>query len=498
MVTVAPLVGKHTIDISEYGTQALSKEHSGAVGEVPRESGLPPATKAPMLGRLLLRATQKLRHSSSLDLFNELRPSPFAKPLDVRAAQWQRLSALLAHAESRVPYYRELFSSLGISSSDITNLKDFAALPVLTKDIVRERQADLLIENVPLESLSQHHSGGSTGIPLTFYREHAYMDASEAGTFRTWAQSGWRPGEMVAFFWGGNERLYKMARWEFRLRQELRRVYQFDPFHSGASEMAQWLKLWPSLGATIAHGYASTIARFAEYIEATKGSVAPLRGVFTTAEKLYPQQREIISRVFGCRVYDCYGSSEVQNIAAECAHGRMHVNADFVVLEEDRVADSTSTAKPFLVTSLWNKAMPFIRYRNEDCGLLLDETCDCGNNFPLMELNIARVSDNFVLPDGRVVHGEFFTHLMYGSEGIQNFQFHQTAPDKITLWIVPGNGNGQKRDSITRAAVEQIKTLSTSPMNVEVRETDSIPLSTAGKHRFTRSDVSEKSISGER
>src|SRR6185503_7183859 len=206
MVTVAPLVGKHTIDISEYGTQALSKEHNGAVGEVPRESGLPPATKAPMLGRLLLRATQKLRHSSSLDLFNELRPSPFAKPLDVRAAQWQRLSALLAHAESRVPYYRELFSSLGISSSDITNLKDFAALPVLTKDIVRERQADLLIENVPLESLSQHHSGGSTGIPLTFYREHAYMDASEAGTFRTWAQSGWRPGEMVAFFWGGNER----------------------------------------------------------------------------------------------------------------------------------------------------------------------------------------------------------------------------------------------------------------------------------------------------
>lgn len=476
----------------------MNSDQSSAEAAVSGDGKLARSGNAPVLGRLLLRATQKLRHSSSLDLFNELRPAPFAKPADVKAAQWQRLSALLAHAESRVPYYRELFSSLGISSSDITNLRDFAALPVLTKDIVRERQTDLLIENVPLESLSQHHSGGSTGIPLTFYREHAYMDASEAGTFRTWAQSGWRPGEMVAFFWGGNERLYRMPRWEFRLRQELRRVYQFDPFHSGASEMAQWLKLWPSLGATIAHGYASTIARFAEYIETTNGNVAPLRGVFTTAEKLYPQQREIISRVFGCRVYDCYGSSEVQNIAAECSHGRMHVNADFVVLEEDRVADTTSTAKPFLVTSLWNKAMPFIRYRNEDCGLLLDETCDCGNNFPLMELNIARVSDNFVLPDGRVVHGEFFTHLMYGSEGIQNFQFHQTAPDKITLWIVPGNGNNQKRDSFTQAAVEQIRTLTTSPMDVQVRETDSIPLSTAGKHRFTRSDVNEKSISGER
>ena len=497
MVTVAPLVGKYTADTSKDGTHALSKEHSSAVGEVTRESELPATTKAPRLGRLLLRATQKLRHSGSLDLFNELRTAPFATPEDVKAAQWQRLSALLAHAETRVPYYREMFATLGIHSCDVRSVKDFATLPILTKDIVRERQADLLIENVPLESLSQHHSGGSTGIPLTFYREHAYMDASEAGTFRSWAQAGWRPGEMVAFFWGGNERLYKMPRWEFRLRQELRRVYQFDPFHSGASEMAQWLKVWPSLGATIAHGYASTISRFAEYIETTQGSVAPLRGVFTTAEKLYPQQREVIARVFNCRVYDCYGSSEVQNIAAECSRGRMHVNADFVVLEEDRAAGDRSVPRPLLVTSLWNYAMPFIRYRNEDCGVLLDEHCDCGNNFPLMELNIARVSDNFVLPDGRVVHGEFFTHLMYGSEGIENFQFHQTAPDKITLWIVPGNGNNQKRDSVTQAAVEQIRNLSKTPMKVEVRETDNIPLSAAGKHRFTRSDVSEKSIAGE-
>ena len=475
----------------------MSTDQTSAEAAVSSYGGLPERGSAPVLGRFLLRATQKLRNSHSLDLFDQLRPAAFAKPADLKAAQWQRLSALLAHAEAHVPYYREMFSSLGIHSPDIRNLEDFAALPVLTKDIVRERQRDLLIENVPLQTLSQHHSGGSTGIPLTFYREQAYMDASEAGTYRNWAQSGWQPGEMVAFFWGGNEKLYRMPRWEFRLRQELRRIYQFDPFHSGASEMAEWLKVWPSLGATIAHGYASTIARFAEYIETTNQSVSSLRGVFTTAEKLYPQQRETISRVFGCRVYDCYGSSEIQNIAAECSHGRMHVNADFVVLEEDRTTNNPSTQVPLLVTSLWNYAMPFIRYRNEDCGILLDDACDCGNNFPLMELNIARVSDNFVMPDGRVVHGEFFTHLMYGSEGILNFQFHQTAPDKITLWIVPGNGSNQKRDALTRAAVEQIKNLSTSPMNVEIRETDNIPLSTAGKHRFTRSDVSEKSISGE-
>ena len=451
---------------------------------------------AHMLGSLLLRATQRLRHSRSLDLLGEINQAPFVSRAQVLAEQWRRLSALLEHAEARVPYYREMFRSLGIQARDVRGPNDFAALPVLTKDIIREREADLICEDVLLQSLSRHHSGGSTGVPLTFFRERAYTDASEAGTFRIWSQCGWRPGEMVAFFWGWNERLYRMPRWEFRLRQELRRVYQFDPFHSGPQQMDEWLIVWRSLGARIAHGYASTIARFAEHIETTGRRVAPLRGVFTTAEKLYAQQRDTISRVFSCPVFDCYGSSEVLNIAAECPRGRMHVNADFVVLEVDRPTLQTGSSTPFLVTSLWNYAMPFIRYRNEDCGALIDDACDCGNNFPLMQIDIARVSDNFVLPGGRVVHGEFFTHLMYGSEGIANFQFHQTAPDAITLWIVPGKGSAQKREAVMRGAVEQIKNLSASLLKVEVREIAAIPLSAAGKHRFTRSDVAQTSARG--
>ena len=449
-----------------------------------------------MVGRFLLEVTQRLRRSRALNLLREIENAPRAPRADMLTDQFQHLSRLLAHAEARVPYYRELFRSLGIRSRDIRNLQDFAQLPVLTKDIVREHQRELIRDDVPLEELSPHYSGGSTGVPLTFYRDRSYMDASDAGTFRNLQQSGWRPGEMIAFFWGGNERLYAMPRWEFELRQRLRRMYQFDPFHSGPAEMERWLEKWKELKASVALGYASTIARFAEYIEMSGRGVKPLRGVFTTAEKLYPQQRAVISRVFGCRVYDCYGSSEVQNIAAECPHGRMHINADFVVLEVDsNTTNPTSETSPFLVTSLWNYTMPFIRYRNEDCGALVEGECDCGNSFPLMKLNVARVSDNFILPGGRVVHGEFFTHLMYGSEGIANFQFHQTAPDAVTLLIVPGRGSQAAREHTIRTAVEQIRTLAPAKIKVEVREVDAIPLSSAGKHRFTRSDVTAATTS---
>lgn len=469
----------------------ISREGAGPTMEEKIVGAMPEANlrQPPLIGRLMLDVTQRARRSRSLAVFREIKAAPFVPVSVARADQFQRLRLLLAHAEARVPYYREMFRSLGVTSGDINTLEDFAQLPVLTKDIIRERWRDLVREDVALESLSKHHSGGSTGAPLTFYREHRYMDASEAGTFRNLAQAGWRPGEMVAFFWGWNDALAAMPRWKFELRQTIRRMYQFDPFRSGPADMEGWLKRWRTLDASVALGYASTIARFAQFVEERGTRVAPLRGVFTTAEKLYPQQREIISRVFGCRVYDCYGSSEVQNIAAECPRGAMHVNADYVVLETDD-CEGEEGPKPFLVTSLWNYAMPFIRYRNEDCGSLAAGLCDCGNSFPLMELNIARVSDNFVLPGGRVVHGEFFTHLMYDSEGIANFQFHQTAPDHITLWIVPSvEGAPEARTRTLDAAVAQIKALTPEPVTVEVRETDAIPLSSAGKHRFTRSDV---------
>lgn len=442
----------------------------------------------PFFGRALLALTCRLRGFDTLGVLKEIGGTPFRSAEEIREKQFRELSSLLAHAEAHVPYYRALFRSLGIRSQEIRSWDDFVKLPVLTKDIIREKQRDLVREDVPLEELRPHFSGGSTGVPLKFFRSREYMVASDAGTYRNLKQCDWHPGEMIAFFWGGSDKLYAMSRVEFELRQFARRMYQFDPFHSGEAEMADWAKRFRRVQPRVILGYASTIARFAAFLHSQKQSMERIKGVFTTAEKLYAPQREAIERAFRCKVFDCYGSSEVQNIAAECPKGKMHINADFVVLEEDGTTEEGP--RPFLVTSLKNLSMPFIRYRNEDCGYLSQEHCSCGNNFPLMRLEIARTSDNFLFPDGRVVHGEFFTHLMYGSDGIANFQFHQTATDELVLWIVPSPGDSQGRQNKIREAIRQIQSVCPGhAVRVEVREVDAIPLSAAGKHRFTRSDV---------
>jgi len=445
--------------------------------------------RGPLFGRALLALTCRLRGADILGTLKQIEPAPFRSPEEIREKQFRDLRSLLTHAEKLVPYYRDLFRNLGIRAQDIRDWDDFYRLPILTKDIIRENERKLIREDVPIEKLQRHFSGGSTGVPLKFFRSREYMVKSDAGTYRNLEQCGWRPGEMVAFFWGGSDKLYAMSRMEFELRQFVRRMYQFDPFFAGEKDMANWERLFAKIRPRAILGYASTIALFASFLDRQGKRISGIKGVFTTAEKLYRVQREVIERVFDCKVFDCYGSSEVQNIAAECSEGKMHINADFVVLEEDRVEGDGPRA--FLVTSLQNYSMPFIRYRNEDCGYLSSETCTCGNHFPLMRLEIARTSDNFLFPGGRVVHGEFFTHLMYGSDGIVTFQFHQTAVDEIILSIVPGPANAQAREEKIREAIRQIQAVTPGhPIRVEVREVESIPLSTAGKHRFTRSDIS--------
>jgi phenylacetate-CoA ligase len=432
----------------------------------------------------LFRLTQGLRHSNSLAILREIESTPFSAHEAIKVDQFRRLSLLLAHAEARVPYYREMFQTLGIKSSDIRNFKDFAQLPILTKDIVRARQRDLISNNFALESLIKHDSSGSTGIPLTFYLDHRCEDASDAGTYRNLSQSGWKPGEMIAFFWGNGG----LKPWYFEVKERIRRMYFFNAYHAGLEDMKQWLKKWQSIKPAVALGFASTIVRFAQYIEAAGVRVLPLRGVFTTGEKLYPQQREVISRVFHCQVHDLYGSSEVRNIAAECSKGHMHINADFVVLETEHTGVQQAEGFPLIVTSLYNYAMPFIRYRNEDCGLVEEGSCSCQNNFPLMKLNIGRITDNFILPGGKVVHGMFFSTTLYGSKGIANFQYHQTAIDAITLWIVPESGSDTQKNQAILTALGELKAFIPSEVKIEVREVEEIP-SVGGKHRYTRSDV---------
>ena len=439
-----------------------------------------------MIGRALFAFTHKLRGSAALQVLDEIAHEGARPAAEVRARQWARLTGMLAHAEARVPYYRRVFAELGITARDIRTPADFAQLPVLTKDIIRAHGEELIAEGTNKAALFTHRSGGSTGVPLEFYHDRTATDLSDAGTYRNFLQCGWRPGEMIGFFWGFNERLEAMSRAEFEVRQFLRRSYQFDPFRQSDGDFAQWQRTLQRIRPSILYGYASSIGLFSEWALRTGAKLPRVKGIFCTAEKLLPQQRRAMQHAFDAPVFDVYGSSEVRNIACECRGGTFHLNADFVYAEVED--PEVSGPQPFLLTGLIDRSMPFLRYRNEDCGTLGGAECDCGSGFPALKLDIARQSDSFRFANGRVVHGEFFTHLFYGVQGVRMFQFRQVAPDRVDVLAVlePGSDGANRALDAVRA---QVEALAPGQVTCAVQVVPEIPLSNAGKHRFTVSLV---------
>ena len=158
------------------------------------------SSRSPLVGRALLALTCRMRGSDILGTLKRLEPAPFRSRDEIRDRQFRDVLALLAARRKAGSVLSERsFGNLGIHSQDIRDWDDFARVPILTKDIIREEERALIREDVPIEKLQRHFSGGSTGVPLKFFRSREYMVNSDAGTYRKLEQCGWRPGEMIAF-----------------------------------------------------------------------------------------------------------------------------------------------------------------------------------------------------------------------------------------------------------------------------------------------------------
>lgn len=79
--------------------------------------------------------------------------------------------------------------------------------------------------------------------------------------------------------------------------------------------------------------------------------------------------------------------------------------------------------------------MPFIRYEIGDLGRASDKTCPCGRGLPMMEVVEGRTTDSITAPDGKLIHGEFFTHLFYRIEGVKKFQVVQESLADLVIKI---------------------------------------------------------------
>jgi phenylacetate-CoA ligase len=419
-------------------------------------------------------------------LYRSLVENEFRDAEYYRAAQLDRLRALLVHAGARVPYYRELFRELDFDPNAIRDVSELGRLPRLTKDIIRKRAGDLIADNVQKGDLLENFTGGSTGQAMAFYQDDNYLAEGGAASAFSNHLAGWRPGLPHARLWGAPRDLAEYTSFRAKVRCYFYNSHQFNAFELSDDRLSRYDRSLASIQPCILVCYASAAYRLADFLRREGRRAAyPTRGIVTSAEMLYPKMREAIEEVFPVRVFDRYACREVGAISSECdAHAGYHEHMLVNVVEVDSSAEKGEACADegdLIVTNLSNYAMPFIRYEIGDRATRLHGACPCGRGTRRLGVVTGRTTDFFRGRDGNYIAGPSLTLLFYGVQSIERYQLIQHDYDRYELKIVPTQ---QYDDGEIDRLLKRIRTYLGEQADFDVRRVEEIPPTEQGKYRF--------------
>lgn len=412
---------------------------------------------------------------------------------EVLDLQQERLSRLLLFARDNVPYYRARLHEFEFQKGTAVSSRVFCRIPLLTKDAIRREGDALVSDDLTGNSLVPNSTSGSTGEAIRFYTDSRSVSRREAAVIRSdgWA-GGWRLGDRYVRLWGSPIDLKQAARMRARLRGLIAGARVFSSYELSASKMDEYIDTIRRFQPVLFIAYPGPLEQFAIHCS-TRGAAFPsLRGIVSSAETLWPQQREVIEEAFGTKVFDRYGSREVGQIASECEmHDGLHISADRLLLEiidDEGQPCPPGAAGRIVVTDLDNYGMPLIRYEIGDHGVLADrKSCSCGRGLPLLQKVVGRTMDIVRTPDGRKLGGTFWTLLLKARPGLKQIQVVQEQLDGVIINFVRDDGFDV---AVLDYFVEKIREYCGSDFEVKFVERESIALTKSGKQRLVVSALS--------
>ena len=415
-------------------------------------------------------------------------------PSELAAYQARLLQELLAHCWSSVPYYRRLMEETGATRPGDTSL---AQLPTLSKEQIRVHFDELRSDDLDDRRWYVNSSGGSTGEPVRVIQDRDYAVRSEARKVVCFEMAGYEPGDYLALLWGSQRDILvggvgpRAAVGSF-----LRNMQTMNAFRMTPELMRSYLASLGRRPPRLLYAYGQAVFELARYAQAHGISVTAPGAIVTTSETLYPYMRETIEAVFGCEVFDQYGSREVSCIAQECdQHQGLHLNLETLVVEildDDGAPCPPGVEGDVVITSLLNRAMPLVRYRIGDRATAAAHLCACGRGLPLLDHVAGRGFDAIRRSDGTVIPGIYFLHfisVVYNRPWIAKFQVVQTDYDRIVMKVV---SNGVEPTAEEREELAHIVHMAMGEeCRTEIELVDEIPNSESGKYRYTLSLLDE-------
>jgi phenylacetate-CoA ligase len=385
--------------------------------------------------------------------------------------QQRRANALVSYARDLSPFYYEHYRRLpqsGYAWQDLPpvtkpllmdHFDQWATDSAITRAAVDEFVSDpSRVGQKFLDRYLVYVTSGTTGTPGLFLHDRASLGVNELlyllrGS-AAW-QGIWRLGatlrpdfcEVLIAATGGHFASFaNMEHLRRRYPWLGRRLHTLSVLLPIAELVQQLNTLQPTVLAT----YPTALTLLAREQQEGWLAIHPLF-IITMGEWLAPTAQKEATAAFHCPLREIYGCSEFGYIAFSCHENRLHLNADWVLLEpvdaDYKPVPRGEVAHTTLITNLANHTQPLIRYELGDRTAIDAAPCPCGSALPAIRVDGRRDELlTFTLDTGTTVRISPvpLAIVVETTPGVFRYQLIQTGPTTlhVRLEAMPGINAG--------------------------------------------------------
>lgn len=376
------------------------------------------------------------------------------------------MSKMLKHAVENVPYYSKFKGGLELSP-DTANI-DIKEFPIMTKSIIKENEKKLLSKLS--SSGKRYKTGGTTGQSTNVLRDKSEFIHSADEYFN----------RMVGIIPGKSRLLIRRAESVYLAEHAhdvkyyanpISKTYIVSPAFMDSERLELLYSVYSSKKPKLIMGITDPIYRFANYVLDSNLKTFPIEGIHLGGQTLMPKHRKIMEKAFKTdRIYDGYGATEFGTVAQQCDKlDKWHYVPMVHYLEvlDDNFKDiEIGKSGQFIVTNLWKRNMPLIRYQIDDIAVMTDEKCSCGRGLPLISKFEGRRIESVVSPRHTYMTPLPFYEIMAQFDKVVDFLVEQNTLNTVTIKLIMKNGEFSQ---VQRLALrKEINRYLDYPMKLEV------------------------------
>jgi len=367
-------------------------------------------------------------------------------------AQWDRRKALgnvLSHAANFSPYYKEQEWAHRLRAGEGVTFRE---IPITAKSLVRNRTAEFFSSFVPSPhgKVKMKPTSGSTGEPMEVRKTERHYQINSMENQRL--QRGWG--------YGGHKRML-----QFGLPMADHpsgQIVEQDVGNGGRqwtlyrTESRAAFEFMLRIAPTFVTSSPSLILSVLEHCEESS-HVPPLKLISTRAEVVPEKLRDLVSKIPGCRLADFYGTVETGLIAGLCPLcGTYHPADRHLILElitDDGRPSGPGELGRVIVTPLFNRAMPLIRYETGDYAVRAPANSCTRSPYAITGI-VGRETNLFKLPDGGKIVPRL-PHRVAHELALRQFKLIQRTLTDIELLYIPRDDAAQITEAVAQDLIDR-------------------------------------------